>query len=189
MRTTSSLLLAALAALLSTSCLPAGEPVYGASLSREPLVVFDPSVGVHPSQAVLEDPNNPFVLSSSGRDTRFFLEANDTNNVTAFYSWATWLAREPNGESQFYAASNLAEIWLEGNASQEDLPVIRQMAIDGFQSVLDNFPDAVTFDETGKIPFELITPSYQGILEMGGQPLGNWTLIEDANGIPRAVKL
>ncbi len=181
--------LCALASFTLVGCLDPGETVYGESFPDDTfLVVYDTSVGVHPSQAVLSDPNNPFRLARSGRDTRFEIEANDSHNVTAFYSWATWLATEPTGESQFYTASNLAEIWRAGDASQEDLALIRQMAIDGFQAVLDDFPDAATFDPTGNIRFELITPSYQGIIALGGTPEGSWYLINDSNGIPRAVQ-
>lgn len=175
-------------ASLLVGCIDAGEPLYGESLTDEPFEVWDPTVGIHPSEAVLNDPNNPFALSSSGRDTRFDIEAADENNVAAFYSWASWLAREPTGESQFYAAANLAEIWRAGNASQEDLPIVREMAINGYQTVLDDFPDAATFDATGTIRFELLTPSYQGIVELDGTPEGGWVIVNDAEGIPRAVK-
>lgn len=179
---------AVFSALVGIGCIAPGDPVYGASFSEAPFEVFDPTAGIHPSRVVLEDPNNPFADANSGRDTRFDIEANDEDGVTAFYSWASWLAREPTGESQFYAAGNLQKIWEAGNAPQEDLPVVRDMAIAGYQTVLDDFPDAVTFDETGTIPFELLTPSYQGIVELGGRPTGGWVIVEDRDGIPRAVR-
>lgn len=169
-------------------CIEPGDPIYGESFTDDQFEVYDPEAGVHPSQIVLEDPNNPFALTGSGESTRFDIEANDENNVTAFYSWASWLARVPTGESQFFAAANLADIWRAGNAPQEDLPVVRDMAIRAFQTVLDDFPDAATFDVTGTIRFELLTPSYQAILDLGGTPTGGWVLIEDSQGIPRAVR-
>ncbi len=173
---------------VGAGCIEPGEPVYGESLTDAPFEVYDPSVGVHPSEKVLEDPNNPFATTRSGRETRFDIESYDENRVTAFYSWATWLATEPTGEHQFYAANNLKMIWESGNASQADLPLVRQMAIDGFQTVLDDFPDAVTYDVTGTITFELLTPSYQGIVDLGGTPTGGWVIIPDQQGIPRAVR-
>lgn len=180
--------LAALATVASTGCIEPGEPVYGESFTPQMFEVYDPMVGVFPSEAVLDDPNNPFAIVGSGRDTRFQIEVADETNVRAFYSWASWLVREPTGESQFYAAANLAEIWFTGNASQKDLPVVREMAIAGFQTVLDDFPDAATFDETGTIRFELLTPSYVAITELGGTPEGGWVLVTDSAGIPRAVR-
>lgn len=175
-------------AVLGAACLDSGEAVYGESFTDAQFRVFDPSVGVHPSQAVLEDPANPFALVSSGRDTRFEIEASDVYHVTAFYSWASWLAREPTGEAQFFAAANLQEIWESGHAPQQDLPVVREMAIAGYQSVLDNFPNAGVFDESGTSRFELLTPAYLGIVELGGEVEGGWIVVIDEAGIPRAVK-
>jgi hypothetical protein len=177
-------------AAFSTACMEPGEPLYGESLTEAQFEVYDSAVGVYPSEKVLEDPNNPFADPRilSGRATRFDLESNDDNRVTAFYSWATWLVAEPTGENQFYASNNLKIIWESGNAPQEDLPIVRDMAIAGFQALLDYFPDAVTFDETGTIPFELLTPAYQGIVDLGGTPEGGWIIIEDQQGIPRAVR-
>ena len=177
-----------LAASALMGCVEPGDPVYGASFTTEQFKVYDASVGVYPSELVLEDPNNMFRTNRSGRSTRFEIEANDETNVSAFYSWATWLATEPTGESQFFAAANLAEIWQAGNASQTDLLVIRQMAIDGFLSVLNNFPDAVVFDASGTTAFELLTPSYLSIIDLGGTPPVGWVILEDTQGRPRAVR-
>lgn len=178
-----------LLAVLSMGCLEPGDPVYGESFPDDPFVVFDPTVGVFPYETVLEDPNNPFANVRAGDvESVFEIEANDPYHVTAFYVWATALARIPMGESQFYAAANLQEIWESGNASQEDLATIRQMAIDGYTQVLTAFPDAGTFDETGTIRFELLTPAYQGILALEGEPPAGWVVVTDNAGIPRAVK-
>lgn len=171
-----------------TGCIEPGDPVYGASFTDDQFVVYDPSVGVYPSELVLEDPNNMFSNARSGFETRFEIEANDENNVTAFYSWATWLATEPTGEHQFAAALNLDEIWRAGNASQADLPIVRQMAINGYQVMLDQFPDAAAFDVTGTTRFELATPAYQSIERLTGQPPDGWIIVEDDSGIPRAVR-
>jgi hypothetical protein len=84
--------------------------------------------------------------------------------------------------------TDLLSIYQNGEASQEDLPRVRAQAIRAYQSVLDNFPDAVTYDATGTIAYELVTPSYKGIVEMGGTVQGGWVLVQTANGQDRAVK-
>jgi hypothetical protein len=180
-------LLGLLVALALSACLEPGEFVYGDYLPEGPFEVFDRTEGIHPSEAVLEDPNNPFRLASSGKDTRFQIQASG-NPVASFYSWATWLVNEPTGEAQYFAALNLAEIWRTGLAVQRDLETVRQMAVEAYTTVLEEFPDAATFDVTGTIRYELVTPAYQAIVELGGTPPAGWVLVEDANGIVRAVR-
>ena len=176
-------------ALMSSACLEPGEPVYGASFTDAQFEVYDPSVGVYPSEAVLEDPNNPFALASpSSVESVFEIEAKDETNVTAFYAWASGLARQPSGEPQYFAAVNLHEIWEAGNAPQADLPVVREMAIAGYTNVLEEFPGAFIYDETLTFTIELATPAYFGIVELGGTPPAGWVIVNDANGIPRAVR-
>lgn len=176
-------------ALACSACLEPGEPVYGASFTDAQFEVYDPSVGVFPSEVVLEDPNNPFALASpSGVESLFEIEANDENDVTAFYGWASWLARQPAGESQYFAAVNLHEIWEAGNAPQADLPVVRDMALAGYGNVLEVFPNAFIYDESVTFTIELATPAYFAIVELGGTPPPGWVVVNDANGIPRAVR-
>ena len=55
-----------------------------------------------------------------------------------------------------------------------------------FQAQLDNFPDAVTFDVTGKIAFELSTPAYTAMVELGVSPRG-WVLVTQPDGGEIAV--
>ena len=173
--------------LVLNACSAPGELVYGTTFSNEPLAVFDKSEGIHPSKAVLNDPNNPFARAPSGAETKWDIQSAD-NRVAAFYSWATWLANEPTGEHQYYVALNLAGIWSNGVARQEDLPKVRQMAIDAYQSVLDNFLDAATYDITGTFSFELLTPAFNGILGLGGTPSGGWVLVQGPDGNPKAVR-
>jgi hypothetical protein len=168
-------------------CYDQASYVYGESLDGLTLQLHSEDVGIHPDQSVLEDPNNPFRLNSPGAETKWQIQGGG-DHVAAFYAWATLLARGPYGEAQFYVGTDLLAIYQNGEASQEDLPRVRAQAIRAYQSVLDNFPDAVTYDATGTIPYELVTPSYKGIVEMGGTVQGGWVLVQTANGQDRAVK-
>ena len=171
--------------LVLGGCSEPGDFIYGSSFSDAPFVVFDEEVGIHPSKIVLDDPNNPFALSSSGGTTKWEIH-NSGNRVAAFYSWATWLVKQPTGEHQYYVAVSLHQIWSHGEA--EDLDAVREMAIGAYQSVLDNFPAAVSYDAQGKTFFELVTAAFNGIVELGGTPTGGWTLVQGSDGNLKAVR-
>jgi hypothetical protein len=183
----SSLLCAALA-LGGLGCdVEAPRYRFGENLGELRFELYDETVGIHPSKSVLEDPNNPFRTWPVGDATKFAIEASG-GDVAAFYAWATLLARAPYGELQFYAARGLADIYGSSQAPEEDLPKVREMAIAGFQSVLDNFPDAVTFDATGTTAYELATPSFHAIQDLGGAVTGGWVLVSNTDGAPVAVR-
>lgn len=167
-------------------CYDPASYVYGQSLDGLTLQLHSEDEGIYPDQSVLEDPNNPFRLNSPGEETKWQIQAGG-DHVAAFYAWATILARGPYGEAQFYVGTDLLAVYQNGAASQEELPKVRAQAIRAYQSVLDNFPDAVTYDATGTIAYELATPSYKGIVEMGGTVQGGWVLVKTANGQDRAV--
>lgn len=181
-----ALLLGALLLGLS-ACSPPAEYVYGVPLKDLRFQTYGPDTGIHPDTTVLEDPNNPFAASTPGPDARWELQA-EAGPVAAYYGWATVLAREPGGEAQFYVATNLVNVYQQGAASQADLDRVRTLAVRAFQAVLDHFPDAVTYDATGKIPYELVTPSYRGIVELGGSVQGGWVMVRTASGAERAVR-
>ena len=65
---------------------------------------------------------------------------------------------------------------------------MREMAIGAYQSVLDNFPDAVSYDSKGKTFFELVTSAFNGIIELGGTPTGGWVLVQGPDGNLKAVR-
>lgn len=173
--------------LVLSACSEPGDFVYGSSFSDAPFVVFDKKAGIHPSKAVLDDPNNPFARASSGETTKWDIY-NSGNSVAAFYSWATWLVVQPTGEHQYYVAVSLHQIWSQGKARPEDLDTVREMAIGAYQSVLDNFPDAVSYDSKGKTFFELVTSAFNGIIELGGTPTGGWVLVQGPDGNLKAVR-
>ncbi|MFP2926308.1 hypothetical protein ACLESO_14030 [Pyxidicoccus sp. 3LG] len=170
-----------------SGCYDPATFVYGRSLEDLTLQFHSADEGIHPDRSVLEDPNNPFADSPPGEETKWVIESG-ASSVAGFYSWATVLTQNPTGEAQFYVGGNLLGVYQAGQASQEDLPRVREQAIRAYQSVLDNFPDAVTYDASGTIAYELVTPAYKGIVEMGGTVTGGWVLVQTANGQERAVK-
>jgi hypothetical protein len=175
-------LLASLA-LAASACAADGVPWQGQPLSDEPLVFTSPDEGVHPSRAVLDDPANPFV-GGKLTDAAIWQLQSSGGNVSAFYAWATALAYGATGERQYYAALDLKTILEREQAA--DLPAVRERAIRGFQAVLTYFPDAVTYDASGTIAYELATPSVIAILELGGTADG-WTLVMTPDGRTVAV--
>jgi hypothetical protein len=162
-----------------------GEPAqyrFGENLTGRQFLPVSAQEGVYPSRVVMTDPNNPFRAWPLMKDTRWqLLEGGAT--VGAFYAFATTLAQAPSGESQFYSAKMLADI-AQANAVQrpEDREQVRLMAIAGYQSMLDYFPDAVSYDATGTTSFRLATPAYKAILALGGKVQGDWILVTTANG-------
>lgn len=175
-------LLASLA-LAASACAADGVPWQGQPLSDEPLAFTSPDEGVHPSRAVLDDPANPFV-GGKLTDAAIWQLQSSGGNVSAFYAWATALAYGATGERQYYAALDLKAILEREQAA--DLPAVRERAIRGFQAVLTYFPDAVTYDASGTIAYELATPSVIAILELGGTADG-WTLVMTPDGRTVAV--
>jgi len=172
--TLAALLLLAMSAL---GCVEdeAPEYVFGDNLNAVEFAVFTTEVGIHPSQDVLKDPNNPFYDQFLG-DIKWDIHGG-SGNVPAFYAWATMLAFEATGENQFYAATRLRDIYYSNEYPDGYGEVVRSMAIRAFQSVLDNFPDSVTFDATGTIPFPLAPRAYEGIVELGGTVEGGWVQV------------
>lgn len=173
--------------LSASACGDDGEFRFGENLSGLQYEFFDMEEGVHPSKVVLKNRRNPFRNSAVGAETKWDILANG-GNAGAFYAWATLLAREPTGEHQFYTATKLRDIFNAGEIEGPDRQKVREMAIAGFQAVLDDFPDSVTFDSTGTQTFRLATPALQGILDLNGDVNGDWVLVVDQNGDLVAVK-
>ncbi|RKH13297.1 hypothetical protein D7Y13_10980 [Corallococcus praedator] len=180
-----ALLVAAVASL--SGCYDDPTIVYGRSLEDLTFVVTDPLMGVYPNTSVLDDPYNPFRLSGVGTETKWDIQSG-ASPVAGFYSWATILAQGPYGEAQYYVGVQLAAIYQRGLADQASLPQTREMAVKAFQSVLDNFPDAVTYDASGTIAYDLVTPAYKGVVELGGTVTGGWVMVKTSSGADRAVK-
>jgi len=169
------------------ACGDDSENRFGTNITGLKFEFFDETEGIFPSTVVLENPRNPFRHVRISAETKFDILANG-GNAGAFYAWATLLARESTGEHQYYTATKLRDIYNAGEVEGPDLEMVRQMAIAGFQAVLDFFPESVTVDATGTQRFRLATPALLGILDLDGDVEGDWVLILDANGDPVAVK-
>ena len=177
-----------LALLLSASaCGDDSEFRFGENISGLKFEFYHEDEGIHPSKVVLENPRNPFRYDVVGETTKWNI-LTDGGNAGAFYAWATLLARVPTGEHQYYTATKLQDIYDAREVEGADREKVRQMAIAGFQTVLDEFPDSVTFDVTGTQSFRCATPSMLGILDLNGDVKGDWVLVLDPYGNPVAVK-
>lgn len=176
-----------LALLLLAGACGDAEFQFGKNISGLQFELYDETEGIHPSKSVLANPRNPFRRRSIGAETKWAILAGG-GNAGAFYAWATLLAREPTGEHQYFTATKLRDIFASGEVVGPDRQTVRAMAIAGFQSVLDHFPDSVTFDATGTQTFRLATLAVIGILDLNGDVLGDWVLVQDQNGNLVAVK-
>lgn len=175
---------------LAVFALSCGDPAqfrFGQDITGIEFELFDESEGVHPSTVTLENPRNPFRDYNIGEDARFEILANG-GNAGAFYAWATLLAQIPIGENQFYVAAKLRDIYESGEVAEEDQETVRRMAVDGFQAILDCFPDSLLFETTGTFAFRLATLAYEEILGLGGVVQGDWVLVQDPNGDLEAVQ-
>jgi hypothetical protein len=97
-------------------------------------------------------------------------------------------ALHPNGEAQYYAAHDLQQIFRTGQADPADLSAAQDLAIRGYQAVLDAFPTSLTYDATGTISFDLATLAFQGIVGLGGTVKGGWVLLKAEDGTVHAVR-
>ncbi|RKG59822.1 hypothetical protein D7X30_12355 [Corallococcus sp. AB011P] len=178
-------LLAAVAAL--SGCYDDPTIIYGKPLDGMTFTVTDPAMGIYPNTSVLDDPNNPFAMAGVGTETKWQIQSGG-DPVAGYYAWATVLANGPYGEAQYYVALNLAAIYQRGRADQGSLAQTREMAVKAYQSVLDYFPDAVTYDASGTVAYDLVTPAYKGVVELGGTVAGGWVMVKTSSGADRAVK-
>jgi hypothetical protein len=173
--------------VFAAACGDAPEYRFGENITGLQFELFDVTEGIYPSRVTLSNPRNPFRELSIGEDTKYDILA-DGGNAAAFYAWATLLATIPVGENQYYTATKLRDIYRANEVPREDREIVRQMAITGFQRVLDCFPDSVFFDVTGTFSRRLATLSFVEILELGGAPEGDWVLTQDTNGNAQAVR-
>lgn len=160
---------------------------FGENISGLKFEFYRADEGVYPSNSTLGNPRNPFRHDVVSDDTKWQILANG-GNAGAFYAWATLLAQQPTGEHQYYAALKARDIYNSNEVVGPDNDKVRQMAIDGFQAVLDYFPDSVTYDASGSQQFRVATPALIGILDLNGDVKGDWVLVQDQNGDLVAVK-
>ena len=173
--------------LLLVSCGGDPQPRFGFNTSGIQFEVFDPTEGIHPSVVTLENPNNPFRAFNISDDTKFAI-LDGGGNAGAFYAFATILTAIPIGENQYFAAIKLRDIYRSNEVPEEDREIVRQMAVNGFQSILDCFPDSLLFDVSGEFSLRLATLAFNEIIDLGGVPEGDWVLTTNSRGEPEAVR-
>lgn len=184
-RSTSSVLLAA--TLWLAGCPEPGVFRLGVNLNNLELELTSTDMGIFPDRSVLRERNNPFAKGTD-QFTKFDIESWGVP-VPRFYVWASALAKEPTGENQFYTAGALRDIYNLEQVDPDELYLVREMAIRAYQSVLDNFPDSVTFDASGRIPFALAPLAFDGIESLGGTPEGGWVRVATPDGGTTVVKV
>jgi len=149
---------------------PPAEWYYGEDLSQLAIVPISWDEGVYPDTSVLADPNNPF---AEGIDAEIKWEILSTDCVPGFYAFATALAMQPTGEHQFYTSQFLQTVYDSARLAPEDTYWGWSAAVRGYQVILDEFPDSVTYDITGTLAYPLAPLAYDAILQMGATPIGD----------------
>ena len=167
--------------LVTAACGDDPEYEFGFNITGIEYEFFDVTEGIHPSRVTLDNPRNPFREFGVSDDTKFDILGNG-GNAGAFYAWAALLAKIPIGENQYFTAVKLRDIYQANEVAEEDRETVRQMAVDGFQAVLDCFPESVLFDATGTFSLRLAPLAHAEILEIGGVPLGDWIVVVDSRG-------
>ena len=156
-------------------------PRLGTPLGSVEFQLFNANVGVHPNNDVLADPNNIFAESGIDVELRFPI-LNNADAPAAFYAWATLLATQPNGEHQYYTSLLLESI--AATKEGEERFELEQVAVRGYQAVLDFFPRAIVFfDEELTGSFRVLPLAYVAILRLGGEPEGDWVEIINEDGV------
>jgi hypothetical protein len=154
-----------LVVLLTTGCGPGGDDgteFATLELPTDTLLNFRcADVGIFTETCVLVDSENPFAtvavnevdINNPDLKTKFDLlneippdTPTESYAKARFYLWATALARNSNGENQYFTALALHELWdaqLQYTGFQD--PLVQQQAIRAYRSVLDNYFGSVTF--------------------------------------------
>ena len=154
---------------------------YGFDLNKLEFNLYTADMGVYPDTSVLDDPNNPFRWEPMGTQTKWTIESYG-RVVPRVYAWATALATEPIGENQLYAAQALEDLYQQELTLEAYLPFVRDMTVRAYQSVLDNFPDSVSYLADGVTSFPLNIIAYDALVDLGETPTGGWAVVLDEDG-------
>lgn len=156
-------------ALLLACQNPPATWYYGEDLGEVSIVPIAWDEGVYPDTSILEDPANPF---AEGIDDAAKWDVLALDCVPGFYAFGTALAWQPTGEHQYYTSVCLKTVYEGARLAPEDTYWAWSAAIRGFQVVLDEFPDDVTYDATGTVAWPLAPLAWDAIVAMGGTPEG-----------------
>lgn len=173
--------------LVAVACGDDAAYEFGFNITGIQYEFFNVTEGIHPSKVTLDNPRNPFREFGVSDDTKFDILGNG-GNAGAFYAWATVLANIPIGENQYFTAIKLRDIYESNELAEEDRETVRQMAVDGFQALLDCFPESLLFESSGTLALRLAPLAYAQILELGGVPQGDWIVVVDSRGNATAVQ-
>lgn len=164
-----------------------GETKEPLQLEQLPLPDVTGNAGVHPSDAVMNDPQNPFVRTVISDANRWAItgwgeaaDASPSRLSARFYVWATRLVIAKNGEAQYHTANALKALATHQGVDEERRALYREAAIRAYQSVLDNFKDALGYGDG--FSYRLVPPSFYAIRDLGGTPQGRWIETKDAWG-------
>jgi hypothetical protein len=172
------------------ACQPADSPpIEPVDFARMAFTPYSINEGIYPDRTVLQDPNNPFARALpsdlAGPNGEPAVKWNiGMAPVASYYSWATFLARQPNGENQYYVAVSLTSIRQTPQVQGDPdlLNLVTDMAARAFQAMLDNFPGAVTYAADGVTTYDLTLPAVQGILALGKPVRNGWVLVKGPDG-------
>ncbi|HYX33390.1 MAG TPA: hypothetical protein VE954_09775 [Oligoflexus sp.] len=187
-----------LMALILSSCGgPQGDGETLAPLALENLSLpeLNNGAGIYPSQAVLEDSQNPFTRAAVSPANRWNITgwameagAPATRLSAMFYAWATELAIARSGESQFQTAIALRTLSAHETLSEDQRTLYRNAAIQAYQSMLDNFKDSVGYTAEG-YSYRLVPLAFYAIRDLGGTPQGRWVETVDPYGNKIVVEI
>lgn len=163
--------------LLLACAVPPATWDVGVDLSEVQVVPIAWDEGVHPDTSVLDDPSNPFA-GGVGAEKWEVLAA---DCAPGFYAFATALAQEATGEHQYYAASCLHALYDGARLAPDDTLWGWSAAVRGYQAVLDDFPDDVTYDASGTVAWPLAPLAFHGIEALGATPEG-WVEVVTEDG-------
>jgi len=120
-----------------------GQVVNGVNLPLDSaLSLYCPDAGIASEPCILDDPENPYLITAVTDDNKFELSDAAPSAKARFYLWATAQAMSPRGEIQFYVAVALHEMYGESGSE-----LAREQALKAYRSVLDNYFYSVTFFE------------------------------------------
>jgi len=114
------------------------------------LTLFCPSVGIATEKCILNDPQNPYSISSVNETNKWTLSDSSPSAKSRFYVWGTAMANVPIGENQYYTALSLHQLYTEGKSENA-----RAQAKLAYRSLLDNYFDSLTFF-IGNKPLDLL---------------------------------
>jgi hypothetical protein len=168
----------------------------GTDLTAVKLGTLLPGEGVHPSRTALDAPENPFSSFHLSPDEMWQLgdPAASPNPAVGFFAFASCLAYSPRGELQLHTAGQLMRILdtcvpaADGTPSTvcgftpDEQAAIKTHAAEGLQSLLDNFPDDVSYTAEG-YQYRLAPIAIERLRALGVPFKGNWIVIDKPTGI------